>query len=268
MKFQTTAVLVSFKSDKIIENSIKKINNTAYIVIIENSKNRALKQLEKKYKNLKVIFNKNSGFGSAANIGARLAKTKYILFISPDTLIEKNGIKKIENISKEFDNFGILLPTEDKYKLKKNKKITKPIGSPLMFFEKRKFNKFGGFDENYFLYYEDIDLQNRFIKKNQKVIKINIFFKHLYGSHDKKFNFEIEINRNWHYMWSRFYYIKKNYSFFYAFICTLPTLLRSLIKLILYFLISKKEYFIYKARFLGLINSYFGKKSWYRPSIK
>jgi N-acetylglucosaminyl-diphospho-decaprenol L-rhamnosyltransferase len=268
MKFQTTAILVSFKSNKIIENSIKKINNTAYIVIIENSKNRDLKQLEKKYKNLKVIFNKNSGFGTSANIGARLVKTRYILFISPDTFIEKNGIKKIENISKGFNNFGILLPTEDKYALKKNKNITKPIGSPLMFFEKNKFKKFGGFDEKYFLYYEDIDIQNRFIKKNQKVIKINVLFKHLYGSHDKKFNFEIEINRNWHYMWSRFYYIKKNHSFFYALICTLPTFLRSLIKLILYFLISKKEYFIYKARFLGLINSYCGKKSWYRPSIK
>ena len=84
-------------------NSILQLYEALQIFFIENSKNRALKQLEKKYKNLKVIFNKNSGFGSAANIGARLAKTKYIVFISPDTLNEKKGIKKIENISKEFD---------------------------------------------------------------------------------------------------------------------------------------------------------------------
>ena len=267
MKFQTTAVLVSFKSDKIIENSIKKINNTAYIVIIENSKNRALKQLEKKYKNLKVIFNKNSGFGSAANIGARLAKTKYILFISPDTLIEKNGIKKIENISKEFDNFGILLPTEDKYKLKKNKKITKPIGSPLMFFEKRKFNKFGGFDENYFLYYEDIDIQKYFFKKNEKIYKTNILYKHLYGSHDIIFKFEIEVNRNWHYMWSKFYYLKKNNTYLRAIIVTFPTFLRSILKMIFYYFINPHKYYIYKGRFLGLLNAYIGKKSWYRPVL-
>ena len=78
-----------------------------------------------------------------------------------------------------------------------------------MFVNRNKFLKIGGFDENFFLYYEDIDLQLRFLKANEKVFKIEVYFQHLYGSHDKKFNHEIEINRNWHYMWSRFYFIKK-----------------------------------------------------------
>ena len=262
MKFITTAIFVCFKSEEIIENSIKKINNEAKMIIIENSGNKKIKELEKKYKNLKVIINDNRGFGSAANLGAKLTNTKYIIFVSPDIILKKNGIKKIENEAKKLnDNFGILLPIDIRNKLKKNSTLN---GSGIMFFERKKFLKYGGFDENFFLYYEDIDLQNRFIKERQKIINVNVFFKHLYGSHNKKFNFEIEINRNWHYMWSRFFYIKKNYNYLFAFIFTFPTFIRSLIKVILYYFINKKKYFIYKGRFLGLINSYLGKKSWYR----
>ena len=41
-----------------------------------------------------------------------------------------------------------------------------------MFFEKKKFIKYGGFDENFFLYYEDTDLQKRFIEREQKIINV------------------------------------------------------------------------------------------------
>ena len=50
MKFLTTAIFVAFKSERIIENSIKKIKNKAKIIIIENSGNEKLKKIEKKYK--------------------------------------------------------------------------------------------------------------------------------------------------------------------------------------------------------------------------
>ena len=180
MKFLTTAIIVSFKSEWIIESSIKKINNTAKIIIIENSGNENLKKLEKKYKNLKVIINNNTGFATAANLGAKLSKTKYIIFISPDIILEKKGIKKIEDKAKKINNnFGILLPIDIKNKLRKIKKVLKPCGSGIMFFERKKFFKHNGFDENFFLYYEDTDLQKRFIKEKQKIINIKVFFKHL-----------------------------------------------------------------------------------------
>ena len=115
MKFNTTVILVSFKSDKIIEKALLRLKNKANLLIIENSNSDNIQKLEKKYNNLKVIINKNKGFGNAANVGAKLAKTKFIIFISPDAIIEKNGLKKIEEISKNLDNkFGILIPSEKK----------------------------------------------------------------------------------------------------------------------------------------------------------
>ena len=269
MKFITTAIIVAYKSDKIIENCIKRIKNNTKIIIVENSENEKLKKLEKKYKNVKVFINKNNGFGRAANLGGELADTKYLLSISPDTIIEKNGVKKIEKEAEKLhNNFECLLPCDIKNSVKNTHKIFKPVGSPLIFIEREKFLKLKGFDKNFFLYYEDIDIQQRMLNNNKNIYRVNIVFKHLYGSHNKKFNHEISVNRNWHYMWSRFYFLKKNNSYLYALFSTILTCLRSLMRLLFYFFLNKNKYYIYKGRFLGLINSYFKKKSWYRPNIK
>ena len=106
MDSSTTAIIVSYKSKWIIENCIKSIEKKYKIIVIDNSKDYELKKiLEKKYKNLKVIVNNNNnGFGNAANIGALKAKTKYILFIGPDTLLENRAITNITKIAKNFND--------------------------------------------------------------------------------------------------------------------------------------------------------------------
>ena len=81
-------------------------------------------------------------------------------------------------------------------------------------------------------------------------------------------NFELEKSRNWHWMWSTFYYHKKYKGYIFALIITFPKLASSFIKTIFYQLIfdtEKKN--IYFCRMSGILNSMFGKKSWYRPSL-
>ena len=79
----------------------------------------------------------------------------------------------------------------------------------------------------------------------------------------------VEINRNWHLMWSTFYFHKKHYGYLSAMIKIFPKLSSSLIKFI-FFLISFQKYKseIYKHRLLGIINSVLLRKSWYRPKLK
>ena len=81
-------------------------------------------------------------------------------------------------------------------------------------------------------------------------------------------NFELEKSRNWHWMWSTFYYHKKHKGFLIAFLIILPKLLSSFLKIIFYKLISNKEKKdIYFCRLSGILNSMMNKKSWYRPSL-
>lgn len=144
MNLSTTAIIVSYKSKWIIENCIKSIEKKCKIIVVENSCDYKLKKiLEKKYKNLKVIVNNhNNGFGQAANIGALKAKTKYLLFLGPDTVLENKAITKISKIAKNFDNnFDAFFLTDFNQKVKKISEIKKNSGATLIFIKKKNLLK-------------------------------------------------------------------------------------------------------------------------------
>ena len=91
--------------------------------------------------------------------------------------------------------------------------------------------------------------------------------KHLSGlSHGDREDIEMEKSRNWHWMWSKFYFNKKHYGYLNAFIKTFPNLITSIIKTLIYLIIfNKSKRDIYFMRLKGLLNSYFLSKSFYRP---
>ena len=79
---------------------------------------------------------------------------------------------------------------------------------------------------------------------------------------------ELEKNRNWHWMWSTFYYNKKYKGFLIALILIMPKLISSIAKTLFFLIIfNKGKRDIYFCRMSGIINSILGKKSWYRPSL-
>jgi len=264
----TTVIIVSYKSNHLIEKNIEIFDKKTKIIIIDNSQDENLKKdIEKKHENVSVILNLNKGFGQAANLGAKLANTKYVFFCSPDNYVEKNATHELKKICKELkDDFGILILSEEKEIISKIIKIEKPSGALCFFIQREIFLEMSGFDENFFLFYEDHDLLKRFLDKNHSIFKIPVKYTNLLGSHNKIYDYPIEINRNWHYMWSMFYYKKKHYGYFYSFLSTLPIMIRSLIRVMISFK-KKEKKDIYLARFKGLYNSYKLKKSWYRPRI-
>lgn len=264
----TTVIMVSFKSEDLVFKSIKNFNQDTKIIIIENSNNEKLKnKIENSFKNVNVILNNNKGFGNAANLGANLATTKYLLFCSPDNFIENNGISKLEKISEDLnDQFMILNLSDKNNKSQQLYKINKTQGILCFFLIKKKFIEVGGFDEKFFLYYEDTDLVKRVLKVGEKIYQVPVEYTNLLGSHDKKYNEPIEVNRNWHLMWSKFYFKSKHYGYFYALLSALPYLLRSIFRIFICFK-NTKEREIYLARASGLYNSIILKDSWYRPKI-
>ena len=77
---------------------------------------------------------------------------------------------------------------------------------------------------------------------------------------------DIRICRNWHYCWSKFYFLRKHHGYFYGIRKTLPNLIRALKSCFINFLKNDIESFkLHKAELSGLINSYFLRKSSYRP---
>ena len=264
----TTVIIVAYKSEKIIEKNLNELDLNCKIIIIDNSYNKNFKSyIEEKYKNVKVILNDNKGFGQAANLGANLANTEYIFFCSPDNFIEANTVYKLEQTANKYKNFGLLILTDEKSKEVEIIQVDKEVGMSSFFTKRTNFIKLSGFDENFFLYYEDVDLVKRYLNNNLSIYKVPITFKNNHGSHDHIYNLEIEINRNWHYMWSKFYFSRKHNNYLLSFFINLPYLLRSVLKIILNYK-NKEKKVKYIARINGLINGYQSRPSWYRPKIK
>jgi len=272
-----TIVIVSFKSGDILHRCIKSIDKKYPIVIVENSQNIKLKEeLEKKYLNVECILpEKNLGYGAGNNLGIKISKTKYVLTLNPDTILYENTISKLLEQANIIEDFALLGPkviseTEDISSIDSKIEVVNYIKGFAIFFNKEKFVNIGFFDENYFLYFEEIDLCKKVIRSNNKIYLINnALIKHIGGkSHEDKYEFEMELSRNWHWMWSSFYYYRKNYNYYYALFKVLKKLISSIIKISFYSLNLKKEKKkIYSQRLSGLVNSIRGKKSWYRPKF-
>ena len=123
-------------------------------------------------------------------------------------------------------------------------------------------------DENIHLYFENQEVCLRFKKQGKKLYVVDNlkFIHHGTKSSDPSLKFDIQIHRNWHYCWSKFYYLKKHHNYFYAFRKTLPNLLRALKKCLIYIMKNNGANFkLHKAELSGLINSYLLRKSFYRP---
>ena len=126
------------------------------------------------------------------------------------------------------------------------------------------------FDENFFMYLENDDLCKRLNKENENIFVIpKSKITHLGArSVDDKYSHEIELSRNWHWIWSKFYFNKKHYSFTKALFNGLPSFLSSVVKFLIYLLLNRVEKKnIYFQRILGFINAFLGKSSSYRPKI-
>ena len=107
-----TILIVTFKSEKIIESCLSTINKKYPIILIENSNNKIFKKkIEKRFSNVKCFLTgKNIGFGKANNIGLKLAKTKYVLLLNPDTFLYKDTIKILMDSANKIKDFALPAP--------------------------------------------------------------------------------------------------------------------------------------------------------------
>ena len=275
-----TIVITTYKSEEKIENCLNSIDSDINIIIIENSNNTIFKNdIENKFRNVKCILtNENLGYGKANNIGLKKVSTKYSLVLNPDTILQKETINNFLTFLKRDIDFAILGPSQNENPSKlgardyKDENLFKAssIKGFAMFLNMSKFMNIGFFDENFFLFLEEIDLCKRVKTKKESIyIDENIKIFHYGGkSVNQSLSHETELIRNWHWMWSLFYYNKKHFNYIYALTLVLPKFFSSLFKSFFYKLIfNSKKSKIYVLRLSGLFNSIIGKPSWYRSSL-
>jgi N-acetylglucosaminyl-diphospho-decaprenol L-rhamnosyltransferase len=274
-----TFVIVSFKSSHIIEQCIKSINPDIKIIIVENSDDAHIKNyLENKFLNVEVIIAKdNLGYGKGNNLGISKVNTQYVFVLNPDTILAKNCLKELYKAQVMLrDDFAILAPNllnNYGYFSNQNNNFKKSIldvdyvkGFAMVInLKKVTFKKI--FDENFFLFLEEIDLCKRIKNKGGKIFivkesKVKHLAKQASGN-----SLNIELCRNWHWMWSLFYYNHKHFGVWRAYRVTIVKFISSVIKLLFALILFNKKFFlIYYFRLSGLLNAFFKKSAWLRPN--
>ena len=266
---------ITYKSNHIIFNSIKNISKKFKITIVENSNDLNFKQnIEKRTNTNCILTGENKGFGSAFNIGAKTIKSKYILHFNPDAMINDSVIENLYN-NVEKTEFGIISvkQSNDQTKILNNTCNLIEVDNVkgfVMLIKNSVIKEVNYFDENFFLYLEEIDLCKRLKRINKKIyLAQNILVKHTGGkSHDPKFDTLMELQRNWHYMWSKYYFYKKHFGILLSIFKIFPNFISSVIKFVLFSVLNKKNLKkIYFCRMNGIYNSIIGRKAWYRPQI-
>ncbi|MGB1308392.1 MAG: glycosyltransferase family 2 protein [Oceanihabitans sp.] len=173
-------------------------NLNAEIIVVDNlSPDESCAMVKQKFPNVVLIENKvNSGFSKGNNIGVAKAKGEFICILNPDTVVAEDCFVKILKFAEKQKNLGAIgcklingkgefLPESKRniptvkvafQKITGNTKNyynrdlqenqtgeTAILVGAFMFLKRETYNAVKGFDEDYFMYGEDIDLSYKLL---------------------------------------------------------------------------------------------------------
>jgi GT2 family glycosyltransferase len=197
-----------------------RILQTEVIIVDNDSDDGKLEDFKSSYPGLTFISNKvNGGFSNGCNLGSKLAKGDYLLFLNPDTVASETEVEKLFERAKKhpenfisscrqvndngreskaygiFPDYGTLTGFERAiYKLVKKKKLREKtqiadnvicpdwVSGSVMLIKTEVFKNIDGFDEDYWMYYEDTDICRRVRNKGANIAYyLDVTIQHNHG---------------------------------------------------------------------------------------
>ena len=193
-QMKLSIIILNYNSWKFLDQCLSSLaqfinNNEEEVVVIDNnSKDIALFDYQKKYPFIDLIsLKQNLGFAGANNMAVKRAKGEVLLFLNPDIIVSNNIFSVLIDAFTNYLNVGIfapklVLPDGQPQPWAYGRTINKhqdrgPIGQEVdwvsgaaLAIRRSVFEKVGGFDEKFFMYFEDQDLCERVRKTGQQII--------------------------------------------------------------------------------------------------
>ena len=229
-----------------------------------NNKKTISNILKKKFRYF--YSKKNIGLPKATNFLISKVKTRFFLFTQADIEINNISITRLIRSIKSRKDVVFAAPLLSKTVSKNFKKkfdYTDNLDASIMICDLKKVKKLGFFDENFFLYWEDIDLMKRVRNSRFKMIKIlDAHAKH-HGGKSTVENFKTKIVRNTNFKYGEFVFELKYKKL--RFIKIIRTLFQCIIFIPVNLIIYNQDKLIkYFSNLMGtfkFINFYFFKRN-------
>jgi len=198
MKIEVSVIIVNYNGLKYLQNCLdslyENLKNIRFeiIVVDNNSDDESCSFIKTHFPAVKLLeSNENLGFGKANNYGVQHAKGDFILFLNNDTILldpvqpalevlksnqdygfltinmvgeNKNYIPAVGKFPSPWRMIKISLLNDGRTEFRTgnfNKEKTYQVDwvtGAFMLLRKADFEKVGGFDPDYFMYVEDVDL--------------------------------------------------------------------------------------------------------------
>jgi len=256
-----TVVLPTFFPGNEIYKNIESIPVSLKVIIVDNSYDLSLKEKISKYKNCKYFNIGDVGLGKTFNFALSKIETPFALLTQPDVILRKKCIENLLIGFEKYKNAGMVVPIvydnkiyskydfydlkyskkEKKFNSSKNKGISKAptgdfcvdaVNATTMLIKVDALKKINGWDNNYYVYLEDIDICLRLTLNNYSIIKISDAEVDHQGwsSHFSEIKDTMNVSRIWHFTWSSLYFENK--------FCRKSIVFKKLFKIILFSIIK------------------------------
>lgn len=199
-------VIVTFNASQVIDQCLRPLMNDGRlnVIVVDNCSTDNTIDLVGQYNVRVVQSTRNLGFGAASNLGASLGNAKQLLFLNPDTIADPEAIRaaadyalrsgvgvlgcRLVTLTGEFDHAArrnVVRPwAAAKYLVNRSKSSdylashlsesevaeVDAVNGAFMLLDRETFNSVGGFDEDYWMYMEDVDLCIRVKGRGKPVI--------------------------------------------------------------------------------------------------
>jgi GT2 family glycosyltransferase len=213
-----TIIVVSYHSHEQIKDGLSALLSSPEfaVIIVDNGATEESKtQLETLHLPATIISaGTNLGYGRAANLGLRQAKTSFVLLLNPDLEATRESVLELLRRAgnEDFKHTAIHAPATLKRDYSEGALPRKSnwVSGSAMLFDREKILRIGGFDENIFLFSEDTDLCHRVIAANLEItLHPDILFEHQVGRSSPP-SPETEFLKWWHFGWSQCYRMTKH----------------------------------------------------------
>lgn len=191
-----SVIIPNWNGQHLLKDCLKSLSCQSFkdfeIILVDNaSTDESLEYVVKNFPHVRIVkLEKNFGFARAINEGVKISSANYVVFLNNDTEVTKDWLENLINCAKRhpeavsvnskllnyydrkrIDGVGILInevgqarsigwQEEDHGQYEEENYVFGATGGGSLF-KKDMFIKIGMFDENYFMYSEEVDFSFR-----------------------------------------------------------------------------------------------------------